>query len=149
MTRHRLREIALHLIFSIDVTDESAEEFINNRISEDYFDSLAGESDVYSTLPTQKEQTYLKTLIPGVYEHLAELDGYIEKYASKWDFARISKIATSIMRLSMYEILYMEDIPSATAVNEAVEFAKQYDGPETASFINGVLGSFIKQEMPI
>ena len=47
----------------------------------------------------------------------------------------------------MYEMLYMEDVPNATSINEAVEFAKKYDGSETASFVNGVLGTFLKQEI--
>ena len=48
------------------------------------------------------------------------------------------------MRVAMYEILYMPDVPNATAVNEAVEIAKKYDEPETARFVNGILGAFAR-----
>ena len=80
--------------------------------------------------------------------HGAELDGYIEKYAIGWKFSRIDRVAAAIMRVAMYEILYMPDIPNAAAINEAVEIAKGYEDPNTVSFINGILGSFLREEVP-
>ena len=52
------------------------------------------------------------------------------------------------MRVAMYEILYTQDIPNGAAINEAVEIAKKYETPETVKFINGILGSFVRQEIP-
>ena len=83
----------------------------------------------------------------GVAEHGAELDGYIARYAKGWNFARIPLVASAIMRVAMYEILYMPDIPAAASINEAVEIAKKYETPETVKFINGILGSFLRQEV--
>ena len=57
-------------------------------------------------------------------------------------------MAAAIMRVAMYEILYMPDIPAAAAINEAVELSKHYEAPETASFINGILGAFVRGELP-
>ena len=85
--------------------------------------------------------------IPGVAEHAAELDAYIEQYAKGWRFERISLVASAIMRVAMYEILYMPDIPNGVSINEAVEIAKKYETPETVKFINGILGSFVRQEI--
>ena len=82
----------------------------------------------------------------GVDEHAAELDGYIAKYAKGWSFSRIPLVASAIMRVAMYEILYMQDVPNSAAINEAVEIAKKYETPETVKFINGILGSFVRQE---
>ncbi|MCX7615706.1 MAG: transcription antitermination protein NusB, partial [Clostridiales bacterium] len=73
---------------------------------------------------------------------------YIEKYTKGWNCNRISRISTSIMRISMYEMLYMPDIPDSASINEAVELAKEYDSPEAATFINGVLGTFYREERP-
>ena len=84
----------------------------------------------------------------GVYEHGAELDGYISKYAIGWSFSRISRMAAAVMRVAMYEILYMPDIPAAAAINEAVELSKHYETQETAAFINGILGAFVRGELP-
>ena len=80
-------------------------------------------------------------------EKFAELDAYIEKYAKGWRFERISLVASAIMRLAMYEIMYMPDIPHGVAINEAVELTRKYDEPETAKFVNGILGSFLRQEI--
>ena len=76
-----------------------------------------------------------------------ELNHMIEKYARGWKLERISRIAAAIMRCAMCEILYMDDVPNAAAINEAVELAKGYEEPETVAFINGVLGSFMRGEV--
>ena len=83
----------------------------------------------------------------GVAEHAAELDADIEKYAQGWRFDRISLVAAAIMRVAMYEILYMADIPQGAAISEAVEIAKRYETPEVAKFVNGILGSFVRGEI--
>ena len=83
----------------------------------------------------------------GVAEHAAELDADIEKYAKGWRFERISLVASAIMRVAMYEMLYMADIPAGVAINEAVEIAKHYESPEVVKFINGILGSFARGEL--
>ena len=58
-----------------------------------------------------------------------------------------TSVASAIMRLAMYEIMYMPDIPHGVAINEAVELTRKYDEPETAKFVNGILGSFLRQEI--
>ena len=90
---------------------------------------------------------YIRRLVAGVAEHAAELDTYIEKYAQGWRFERISLVASAIMRMAMYEILYMPDIPNGVAINEAVEIAKKYESPEVVRFMNGILGSFLRGEV--
>ena len=82
----------------------------------------------------------------GVADPAPELDGYIAKYAKGWNFARIPLVASAIMRVAMYEILYMPDIPHGASINEAVEIAKKYETPETVKFINGILGTFVRRE---
>lgn len=83
----------------------------------------------------------------GVAEHAAELDAYIEQYARGWRFERISLVASAIMRVAMFEILYMPDIPHGVAISEAVNIAKGYESPEVVKFINGILGSFLRAEV--
>ena len=80
--------------------------------------------------------------------HGAELDGYIEKYAIGWQFARIPRVAAAIMRVAMYELLYMPETPSAVVINEAVKIAKHYEDDKVVSFLNGILGSFYRGELP-
>ena len=59
----------------------------------------------------------------------------------------IPLVASAIMRVAMYEMLYMPEIPNGAAINEAVEIAKKYETPETVKFMNGILGSFVRQEI--
>ena len=80
-------------------------------------------------------------------ENRSELDGYIERYSKGWKVERISKTAAAVLRCAICEILYMDDIPNAAAINEAVELDKGYDEPDTVAFVNGVLGGFFRGEL--
>lgn len=148
MVRNVAREIAIHLAYELSFTDQTVEELLDRRLTSESFESLAGEDAIYAEAPNEKQEAYIRRLVVGVEEHAAELDGYISKYAVGWSFARIPLVASAIMRVCMYEILYMPDIPNSVAINEAVEIAKKYETPETVKFINGILGSFARQECP-
>ena len=147
MTRNTAREIATHLAYELSFTELPIEEFLAARLSEENFAGLAPECELYGDLPNEKQMNYIRRLITGVAGHAAELDSYIEKYAKGWRFERISLVASAIMRVAMYEILYMPDIPNGAAVNEAVEITKNYEDEETAKFVNGILGSFVREEI--
>lgn len=93
-----------------------------------------------------EENEYIRTLYFGILEKQNELDAYIEKYAKGRTLARISKIAKAVMRISIYEMLYIDDIPASVSINEAVELAKQYDDDKTKAFVNGILNA-VKEEL--
>ena len=147
MTRNTAREIATHLAYELSFTELSVKDFLDTRLSEDSFAALAEEYEIYETTPNTKQDQYIRRLVSGVAEHAAELDTYIEKYAKGWRFERISLVASAIMRVAMFEILYMPDIPNGVAINEAVEIAKKYETEEVARFMNGILGSFVREEV--
>ena len=147
MTRSTAREIAIHLAYQLSFTELPVEEFLDQQLSDERFAELAAEDDLYADRPNTKQEAYIRRLVSGVAEHAAELDTYIEKYAKGWRFERISLVASAIMRLAMYEIMYMPDIPHGVAINEAVELTRKYDEPETAKFVNGILGSFARGEV--
>lgn len=146
MVRNTAREIAIHLSYELSFTDKDTDALLDERLTADAFSVLAEEDPVYTEAPNAKQAEYIRRLVHGVAEHGAELDGYIAKYAKGWNFARIPLVASAIMRVAMYEILYMPDIPNGVSINEAVEIAKKYETPETVKFINGILGSFVRQE---
>ena len=146
MVRNTAREIAVHLAYELSFTDKTAEELVAERLSRDGFAELSGEDELYSEAPNAKQADYIRRLVRGVADHAPELDGYIAKYAKGWNFARIPLVASAIMRVAMYEILYMPDIPHGASINEAVEIAKKYETPETVKFINGILGTFVRRE---
>ena len=147
MVRNTAREIAIHLSYELSFTDKPIDTLLDERLTADTFSTLAEEDPIYTEAPNAKQADYIRRLVKGVNEHAAELDGYIAKYAKGWNFARIPLVASAIMRVAMFEILYMPDIPNSVSINEAVEIAKKYETPETVKFINGILGSFVRQEI--
>ena len=147
MVRNTAREIAVHLSYELSFTEFTVDELLDQRLTADAFAALAGEDALYQEAPNAKQADYIRKLVRGVDEHAAELDDYIARYAKGWNFARIPLVASAVMRVAMYEILYMPDIPNGVAINEAVEIAKHYETPETVKFINGILGSFVREEI--
>ena len=141
MVRNTAREIAIHLSYELSFTDRKVDELLEDRLTAETFATLAFEDEIYAEAPNAKQAEYIRRLVKGVNEHAYELDGYIAKYAKGWSFARIPLVASAIMRVAMYEILYMPDIPNGAAINEAVEIARDFSGAEAGNFINGVLNS--------
>ncbi len=147
MVRNTAREIAVHLAYELSFTDRTVEELTAERLTEEYFETLRGEDEIYAEAPEKDQAQYITEVVSGVAQHAPELDGFIEKYARGWKFERIPLVASAIMRVAMFEVLYRDDIPNSVAINEAVEIAKKYETPETVKFINGILGSFVRGEI--
>lgn len=137
----------MHLSYELSFTDLTADELLEKRLSRDHFDDLAPEYEVYGKLPGPNQREYICTLVRGIAAHGYELDQYIEKYAKGWRFERIPLVAAAVMRLAMYEILYMPEIPNGASVNEALEIARKYESDDVVRFINGILGAFIRNEV--
>lgn len=146
MTRSNAREIAVHLTFELSFTEQTADELLESALTRTIFSLIGEEEPLYAEYPNAKQREYIGALVRGVYRHCPELDEYISRYAIGWNFARIPRVAVSVMRVAMYEILYMQDIPNAAAINEAVEIAKHYEPQEVVAFINGILGTFVRKE---
>ena len=148
MTRNNAREIAVHFSFELGFSNLSADELLEQSLTKECFALLGEEEPLYAEFPNEKQKNYIIDLVRGVFEHGAELDTYIEKYAVGWKFSRIDRVAAAIMRVTMFEILYMPDIPNRVAINEAIEIAKRYEDEDVVKFINGILGSFVRDEFP-
>ena len=144
MTRSTAREIAMHLIYEMEYHQESPEELMEKVFSEGYYPRLAEESDLYQDRPNAKQMEYIRGCVQGVADHREEIDGIIEQYAVGWKLGRISKVSLAVLRLAVYEILYVEDAPTGAVINEAVEIARRYEEEEKVSFINGILGAFAR-----
>lgn len=143
MTRTAARQLAIQLSFALNAgSDVGPEEFFE----EEYFRALPSEDEVFAEIPDEKQMEYIRQLVKGIYDYRLELDDIISRYAQGWKISRISRTALAVLRCALYEIRYMPDIPNAASINEAVELAKGYDEPETVSFINGILGSYVRAE---
>ena len=144
MTRANARELAVHLIYGREFTGEEPEEVVNIRLDKDYYAKLSEENDVYAERPSRAQTRYIDTVVAGVANRTEELNAQIQKYSIGWDVSRISKLTRCVMQLAIFEILYVEDVPTGVAISEAVRLAKKYDSSDTGSFVNGVLGAFVR-----
>ena len=144
MTRANARELAVHLIYGQNFTGEEPEVVIATRLDKDYYSKLASVHEVYSERPSRAQVAYIDNVVIGVTNRVDELNDQIQKYSIGWDISRISRLARTIMQLAIFEILYVDDVPTGVAISEAVRIAKMYDGNDTGSFVNGILGSFAR-----
>lgn len=144
MTRGNARELAVHLIYGQLFTGEEPEQVIATRLDKEYYANLSQENQVYSERPSRAQMAYIDTVVSGVVNRTEDLNAQIQKYSIGWDISRISKLAKTIMQLAIFEILYVEDVPTGVAISEAVRIAKMYDGNDTGSFVNGILGAFAR-----
>ena len=148
MTRTSAREVAVHLAFELGFSSLTADELLARRMTPESFALMREDEPLYKEFPDDKQKDYITDLVRGVYAHGAELDGYIEKYAVGWRFSRISRVAAAVMRVAMFEILYMPDVPNKAAIDAAVELTRKYEEEDVVRFVNGILGSFVRAEFP-
>ena len=147
MTRTAAREIAILLGFSAAAGEETAEACLDRFFEPEHYASMAEENPLFAEFPDEQQMAYIRTLVGLISSRRDELDASIEKYARGWKVGRISRTASAILRCAMSEILWMPEVPDAAAINEAVELAKKYEDSDTVSFINGVLGGFVRGEI--
>ena len=144
MTRANARELAVHLIYGRDFTGEEPETVVAARLQREYYEKLSAENDVYADRPSRAQLAYIDTVVAGVANRAEDLNATIQQYSIGWDVSRISRLTRAIMQLAIYEALYVEDVPTGVAISEAVRLAKKYDGDDTGSFVNGILGAFAR-----
>ena len=141
MTRSNAREVAVHLIYELDYTAQTPEKALETRMEKGYYSGLAEENEVYMERPSKKQLEYIRTCVEGVAAHEDELDALIAQYAIGWNLHRISRFTKAAMRLAIFEMLYLQDVPTGVAINECVELTRKYEDAEVVSFVNGILGS--------
>ena len=143
MKRQDLRRYAFLITFGRSLSFDTPEEALNNYL-ESFKDDYEKENGKFS----EKDLEFVKDIIFGINKNIDVIDETISKYSKDYDISRISKVALAALRVSIYEILYRDDIPNKVSVNEAVEIVKLYDEEKTKGFVNGVLGNLVngKQE---
>lgn len=138
MKRREAREIALCLLFDYSFNkEEDTDEIMDLYLK---YIPEKGKSVPASEI---KDDPYISTAFYGAVSKTDELDSYIEKAARNWKPERISRISRAILRLAIFEMLYMDDIPVRVSANEAVELAKTFDHENGYSFVNGILGNIV------
>ena len=124
------RELAFRLLFQADVGGLPLDEVF----------ALARESSESST----ESWEFATGLARGAWERRKELDPHIKRYAAGWTLDRMANADRNLLRMALYEMLYRADIPQSVSINEAVELSKRYSTQESARFINGILGSYVR-----
>ena len=130
MSRIETRESAVIFVYQATFKDISYEEQFDQYIAlnEELLDDIE----------------YFKAVTSGVIEKKAELDSKISQFLKNWTINRLPRMDLAILEVACYEILYVEEIPTSVAINEAVKLSKKYGTPDSGSYVNGVLSSFEK-----
>ena len=126
MDRRGYREAAFIMLFEADF-----------KVDEDFAEFYEGALEIGG----YEDDEYLRNVFFGVLESKGSLDAEIAATAKGWKLSRLSKVVINIMRISVYEMLNLKDVPFAVSINEAVELAKKYDDEKAPKFVNGVLNT--------
>lgn len=134
-TRHLGRSVVVQSLYEWDF-------FNQKRSLTDIVERNMGEF-----APGIDEPEFIWKLVKGVVEHIGELDKILIKAAPEWPLAQIANVDRNILRIGLYELLFADkdEVPPKVAINEAIELAKNYGGPNSSKFINGVLGVVYKE----
>ena len=134
--RHLSRTIAMQSLFEWDFKDKKDE---LDAIVKNNLEQFGSNLD---------DAGFVKQLVDGTVEHLAEIDQVITKTAPEWPIDQIDRVDRAVLRLGIYELMFLKDVPPKVAINEAVELAKTYGGESSSKFLNGVLGTLYKEMYP-
>lgn len=141
MSRHQARELALQVLFQIDVGRADPDTAL--------FEAFTRESDEGRLERLgERDAQFTRDLVQGTWERREALDAIIAKYAKDWALDRMAAIDRNILRLAIYEINHRDDVPASAAADEAVELAKTYSTAESGKFVNGILGTVIRDGKP-
>jgi transcription antitermination protein NusB len=134
MARKQAREAAMALVYEWDAGGTGENDTVDTMMDE-------------LSLSTE-DKAYAMEVFGGIKAHIEDIDERIGRVSKGWRVERMPRVDLSILRVAVYELLHREDIPKSVAANEAVEMAKAYSGEKSAPFINGILGSLIRELEP-
>ena len=123
--RRRAREIALQILYRLDIDRGNSQEILDL-----YFENFRF---------SEKAREFCQRLVEGVCQNQAQIDHLIEEKSEHWTLKRMAMVDRNILRLAAFELLHCPDIPFKATLNEAIELAKKYGTGESSAFINGVL----------
>lgn len=124
--RTRARELALQMLYQVDARGKEALDDFGGFLERE----AAGDDDV---------QRFARVLVDGTLEMRGDIDGVVSGAAQNWHLSRMALVDRNILRMAVYEMLYVEDIPAKVSINEAIELGKRYSTQQSGSFINGIL----------
>ena len=144
-TRRQTRECAMQLLYEMEIQKDFSKEM---RTSFLHRPELLRDDENRNTPEMEHDNAldtgYFHKVLEAVSLNLTEIDGLLAASAENWRIDRISKVDLAVLRLSVAEIMYLEEIPDSVSINEAVELAKKFGSEDSGKFVNGVLGRITK-----
>ncbi len=134
-SRRKARVIAFQSIYGLDMNPNCGEDVLSFH----WIDAEKRKSLDETTL------SFARLLVQGVIEHLENIDDYIKRQLKRWDFSRLNKVDLAILRVSVYAILFQNDIPKTVTIDEAIDIAKEFGSDDSYRFVNGVLDGIVKR----
>ena len=145
MSRTTARSAAMQMIFEKISGGQGGEETLKLVYDELREYGVSGDRKIDPREPDEEDREYITNALNGVLNHLDELDEIIGKTAKGWTTDRMSLVDLTILRLAVWEILYNPDIPANVSVAEALELTERYSDPEDKPFVNGILGTVVRE----
>ncbi|MBR3429912.1 MAG: transcription antitermination factor NusB [Clostridia bacterium] len=146
MSRTTARSAAMQMIFEKVSGGQGGEETLKMVYDELRENGIPGGRIVRDNEPDEEDRLYITEAFNGVLDHLEELDEKIEKTAKGWSTERMSLVDLTILRLAAWEILFNPDVPENVSVAEALELTERYSDPEDKPFVNGILGTIVREK---
>ena len=145
MSRTTARAAAMQMIFEKISGGQGGEDTLKMVYDELREDGLPGVSVIGRKEPDEEDREYITAALEGVMAHREEIDEMIEKTAKGWSIDRMSLVDLTILRLAVWEILYADDVPGSVSIAEAMELTERFSDPEDKSFVNGILGTVLRE----
>ena len=146
MSRTTARAAAMQMIFEKISGGQGGEDTLKMVYDELREDGFPGVEHIGKKEPDQEDRDYITAALEGVLTHREEIDELIDRHTAKgWSMDRISLVNLTIMRLAVWEILYAEDVPCNVSIAEAMELTERFSDPEDKSFVNGILGTILRE----
>ena len=134
-TRRRAREIALQILYQLDVQERLTVEQAATLFWKHFEDETGDEGS----------REFADQLVRGVREHLTDIDALLGSASRNWRLERMARVDRNLLRLAVYELKYSTDVPAKVAINEAIEIAKRFGTAESPAFVNGVLDRCLEE----
>ena len=145
MSRTTARAAAMQMIFEKISGGQGGEETLKMVYDELREDGLPGVEKIGKKEPDPEDREYISAALEGVLAHREEIDEKIEKTAKGWTIDRMSLVDLTVLRLAVWEILYAEDVPGSVSIAEAMELTERFSDPEDKAFVNGILGTILRE----
>jgi N utilization substance protein B len=136
-TRRRAREFALQILYQLDVQEQLSDDQAIGMFWRNF--AATAEAEGATVADLGEIQPFAEKLVRGVREHLADLDAQIQGASKNWRLERMARVDRNLLRLALYELKHVDDVPAKVAINEAIEIAKRYGTNESSAFVNGIL----------